>query len=99
MEIRSDLYDLAKKSKEDRGSTFNIEGTVVNYVMCDLENQALMTAFDYLIEQGVEVASLVFDGLMVYKDSLSNTRLEKILVGMGKRVKEIMGCDITFTNK
>ena len=85
VEIRPDLYELAKKSKKDRGSTYNIEGTTVNYVMCTLENQALITAFDYLIEQNIEVSSLVFDGLMIYKDNMSPTRLQEILVGLSNR--------------
>ena len=29
VEIRPDLYELAKKSKKDSGSTYNIEGTTV----------------------------------------------------------------------
>ena len=36
---------------------------------------------------------------MVYKDDVSPTRLEEILVGLSKRVKDVIGCDITFTNK
>jgi len=99
VEMHPDLYELAKKSKKNRGSTYNIEGTVVNHVMCDLENKALMIAFDYLIEQNIEVGSLVFDGLMIYKDNMSSTRLDEILVGLGIRIKDVMGCDITFTNK
>jgi len=67
--------------------------------MCTLENQALMTAFSYLIEENIEVSSLVFDGLMIYKDNISPTRLQEILVGLSKLVKDVMGCDITFTNK
>ena len=99
VELRPDLYELAKKSKKLRGSTYNIEGTTVSYVMCGLENQALMTAFDYLIEQGIEVGSLMFDGLIIYKDKISLSRLEVILADLGKRVKDVMGCDITFINK
>ena len=72
---------------------------MVNYVMCDLENKALMIAFDCLLEQNIEVGSLVFDGLMIYKDNVSPTRLEDILVGLSKRIKDVMSCDITFTNK
>ena len=75
VEIRPDLYELAKKSDGDRGSIYNIEGTTINYVMCGLENQALMAAFDYLIEQNIEVGSPVFEGLMIYQDNVSPTRL------------------------
>ena len=66
IELNPDLLELAKKAKEDRGN-YNVEGTTVNYVMCKLENEALMIAFEYLKEQKFEVGALVFDGLMIYK--------------------------------
>ncbi|CAC5382122.1 unnamed protein product [Mytilus coruscus] len=99
VKLRPDLYELAKKSKDRKGTDYNIEGTTVNNVMCSLENKALMTAFDYLTEQGIEVGSLVFDGLMIYKDNVSSKRLSQILAGCSQKVKEVMGCEITFTNK
>ena len=99
VKICPEYHALAKKSKGNRGSTYNIKGTTVNYIMCQLENQALMTAFDYLIEHNIEVGSLVFDGLMIYKDNVSPARLEEILVGLSERIKDVMGCHITFTNK
>ena len=97
VELNPELFELAKKSKEERGTTFNIKGTTVNYVMCDLENRTLITAFNYLTEKGIEVGSLVFDGLMIYKKDVEN--LEDVLVGLRERVKEELGCDIIFTNK
>ena len=65
--------------------------------MCKLENKALMSAFDYLNENNVEVSALVFDGLMVYKDTI--TDINEILKGCSKSVKETMDCDIVFTVK
>ncbi|CAC5405439.1 unnamed protein product [Mytilus coruscus] len=50
VKLRPDLYALAKKSKDNRGTDYNIDGTTVNYMMCSLENKALMIAFDYLKE-------------------------------------------------
>ncbi|CAC5401036.1 unnamed protein product [Mytilus coruscus] len=99
VKLRPDLYELAKKSKNKKGTNYNIEGTTVNYVMCSLENKALMTVFDYLTEQGIEVGSLVFDGLMIYKNNVSIEQLSGILDGCSQMVKEIMRCNITFTNK
>ncbi|CAC5382150.1 unnamed protein product [Mytilus coruscus] len=99
VKLRPDLYELAKKSKNKKGTNYNIEGTTVNYVMCSLENKALMTVFDYLTEQGIEVGSLVFDGLMIYKNNVSIEQLSGILDGCSQKVKEIMRCNITFTNK
>ena len=97
VELNPELFELAKKSKEERGTTFNIKGTTVNYVMCDLENRTLITAFNYFTEKGIEVGSLVFDGLMINKKDVEN--LEDVLVGLRERVKEELGCDIIFTNK
>lgn len=64
--------------------------------MCDLENKTLITAFNFLRERNIEVASLVFDGLVMYKKDVEN--LEEILSGLRNRVKEELGCDI-FTSK
>ena len=85
VELNPGLFELAKKSKEERATTFNIKGTTVNYVMCDLENRTLITAFNYVTEKGIEVGSLVFDGLMIYKKDVEN--LEDVLVGLRERVK------------
>ena len=99
VKLRPELYELAKKSKDRRGTDYNIDGTAVNYVMCSLENRALIAAFDYLTEEGIEVGSLVFDGLMIYKDKVTPERLPEVLAGCTQKIKEVMGCDITFTNK
>ena len=65
--------------------------------MCSLENKALMAAFDYLTSQNVEVSSLVFDGLMVYKNDVKD--LEMLMKGCSDYVKEKVGCDIMFCSK
>ena len=96
-ELNPDLYELATKQKQERGSTYNIKGSTVNLLMCKLENKALMTAFDYLNKNGVEVSALVFDGLMVYNDTVKD--INELLKGCSKSVKEAMNCDIDFTLK
>jgi hypothetical protein len=63
--LETTLYNLALKNKTNRGETYNIEGTTTNYMMCDLENRALMAMNDAIVEEGYTVGSLVFDGLMV----------------------------------
>ena len=94
VELNPELEKIAKDSKDN---CYNITGTTVNYIMCSLENKALMAAFDYLSSKDVEVSSLVFDGLMVYKDSVKD--LESLMKGCSDYVKEKVGCDITFCSK
>ena len=95
-ELNPSFVELAKKQKEERGTDYNIKGSAVNLLMCDMENQSLMAAFDYLIEQGVEVGVLVFDGLMIYK---SEKNIEELLKGCTLAVKQITGHNIIFTIK
>ena len=54
IQLRPDLYALAKNSKERGDTDYNIEGTMVTN-MCSLKNKAIMTAFVYLTEQGVVI--------------------------------------------
>ena len=65
--------------------------------MCKLENKALVAAFDYLNKNRVEVIALVFDGLMVYKDTVKD--INELLKGCSESVKETLNFDIVFTLK
>ena len=57
-----------------------------------------MAAFDYLNGKGIEVAVLVFDGLMIYKNDV--TDIAGILQGCSSSVNQVLeGCDIEFTVK
>ena len=89
---------MAKKQKLERHSTYNIEGSTINLLMCKIENEALMAAFDYITSQNIEVSCLVFDGLMVYKDDVVD--IDKLLRGCSDAVYEkLNGCKIEFTVK
>ena len=55
-----------------------------------------MAALDYLNGKGIEVAVLVFDGLMIYKNDV--TDIAGILQGYSSSVNQVLeGCDIEFT--
>ena len=82
---------MAEKVKKAKGDNhFNIRGPVVNHIMCDLENQALITMCVYLEKRSVEIVSLVFDGLMVHKKDVEDELLEGCMYEI---IKEI-GVDV-----
>ena len=77
---------------------YNLEGSTINHMLCKLKNKVLMAAFDYLNGKGIEVAALVFDGLMIYKNDV--TDIVGILKGCSSSVNQVLeGCDIEFTVK
>ena len=95
VQLNPELYELAKQSKYYH---YNLEGSTINHLLCGLENKALMAAFDYLNGKGIEVAVLVFDGLMIYKNDV--TDIAGILQGCSSSVNQVLeGCDIEFTVK
>ena len=95
VQLNPELYELAKQSKYNH---YNLEGSTINHLLCKLENKALMAAFDYLNGKGIEVAVLVFDGLMIYKNDV--TDIAGILQGCSSSVNQVLeGCDIEFTVK
>ena len=95
VQLNPELYELAKQSKHNH---YNLEGSTINHLLCGLENKALMAAFDYLNGKGIEVAALVFDGLMIYKNDV--TDIAGILQGCSSSVNQVLeGCDIEFTIK
>lgn len=66
-------FKLAKARKQH-----NILGSMVNHVLCELENNALLKLKDFMDEQGLHVGVLIFDGCMVEQ----NIKLTKDLLDM-----------------
>ena len=95
VQLNPEMYELAKQSKHNH---HNLEGSTINHLLFGLENKALMAAFDYLNGKGIEVAVLVFDGLLIYKNDVTDNA--GILQGCSSSVNQVLeGSDIEFTVK
>ena len=98
------LYSVALKSKTGKATVkngikqkpYNVGGTCVNYVMCSLENKALMIMYHHMVEAGVKVSSLMYDGLMVYNTDID---IGKILQTCMASIKRVMEADIKIIVK
>ena len=81
VQLNPEMYELVKQSKHNHS---NLEGSTINHMLCKPENKALMAAFDYLNGKGIEVAALVFDGLMIYKNDVTD------IVGILKGAHQVL---------
>jgi hypothetical protein len=61
--INKEEFKKVQKRKE-----FNPEGTMMNIVLCKLENLLLLNAIKFMTDEGFNVDVLVFDGFMVRKN-------------------------------
>ena len=69
MELEPALVKLAKRKLRRKGKDENnLDGSVVNLLMCDLENRILLEMVNYFASRKFSVDVLVFDGCMVRKN-------------------------------
>ena len=91
-ENRALIDDIIEKK-----GTENLGGKVINAILCNLENSALMAVHNYLAREGFEVGAWVFDGLMVYKKR--GMDVGRLLKGCGAAVDQELGYKISFAVK
>lgn len=62
----NDYQDLVLSVPKDK--PYNKLGSAVNRIMCFYENIILQHAINIIVKKGIEIAILMFDGLMMYGD-------------------------------
>ena len=65
--LNPSYYKIAKRQKEAKDSTFNINGSTVNMLLCDIENDLIQEVCEKLSSMGYTIGSLQFDGVLVRK--------------------------------
>ena len=65
--LNPSYYKIAKRQKEAKDSTFNINGSTVNLLLCDIENDLIQEVCEKLSSMGYTIGSLQFDGVLVRK--------------------------------
>jgi hypothetical protein len=82
--IQKQLVDIPEYKQlvdtipEDQ-KTHNHNGSAINRILCFYENQILQHAIHFMNSRGIEIAILMFDGLMIYGDRYADTLLLKEL--------------------
>ena len=90
--------EFLKQVIEKKGKDYyNIGGSVANKILCQYENIILLHMAYFCQKNKVEVGSLCFDGLMVYKKSIRD--LESFLKQMCDFVKKKTSIDVLIVEK
>lgn len=77
--------------------TFNKIGSAVNRILCYYENIILQHAIHVLKTKGLDIAILMFDGVMIYGDYYNDTTLLCDITSYVE--KQMAGLDIKWTYK
>lgn len=98
--LNPSFYEVARLSKKEKNETeYNLDGTTLNYVLLNYENKCLMIMCDVLESYGIEVSALMFDGLMIYKDSLGCHDLKDVMNECETSILETVGINMKITRK
>ncbi len=85
-ELNPKLYKKAKERKE-----FNPEGTVLNQILCKMENIVLQCMKKWCDENGIGVGTLCFDGMLL-KEKIEIENLENY-------IKQELGIEMKIVEK
>jgi hypothetical protein len=82
------INEYAVMLKDANTDKNNQTGSFINLVLCKYENEVLQTVISLLKVEGIEICTLMFDGLMVYGDYYADedllTRLEAKILKVNK---------------
>ena len=90
------INPLIEKSIKRR-KDYNVNGSITNIILCDIENTLLLRAVEFLINKKYSVDVLVFDGLMIRKNDIGITT--DILNEMSVYIYNKTAYNIKFTEK
>lgn len=89
--------------KQNGEDYYNKEGKVMNHLMCDLENHVLLTIYNIIQQNDLNVDVLCFDGLMVRKEDVYRGNgvqgLYQFFNYIQTKVNELIGYNIKLTLK
>ncbi len=95
-ELNPELYKNAKSRKD-----FNPEGTVLNQILCKMENIVLQCMKKWCDNNGIGVGTLCFDGMLL-KEKIEIENLENFIkseLGIEMKIVEKEMCNETITDE
>ena len=65
--------ELVKMAVRAKGKEYyNLDGVVMSYLLTNMENQILQSMVNACMKRSIKVSSLIYDGLMVYKEGVDD---------------------------
>ena len=94
-----DIYpELMKKAIKAKGASYyNLDGVTISYLLTNLENQILQILVNGCIKKKVKISSLIYDGFMAYKDTITNK--EELCEFLEAEVKSVCGYTVKIVEK
>jgi hypothetical protein len=90
--------ELLKKAVKAKGKDYyNLDGVVISYLLTNMENQILQCMVTACMKKKVKIASLIYDGFMVYKDCVPD--INAFCLYLEQEVKDHTKHDVSIVEK
>ena len=94
------LVTYAKKRKiEKYMKEWNIKGSVLNYLLTRLENEAIQCIMNFFNKKNIKITSIIHDGVLIEKHFFKELILNDILKECEEFVKEKISYEINILEK
>lgn len=95
VQLNPKIYKQVKRCCDENEP--NIFGKVINRILCDFENEIMLSAVEYLMNNGYNVDCLIFDGFLIRKELLEVN--QELLNETSKYVLEKTGFNLQLVIK
>lgn len=96
VQLNPKIFKQVKKSWGENEP--NLNGKVVNRILCDLENEVMLTAVEFLMNKGYNIDCLIFDGFLIRIEDGKIVNQE-ILDMTSHYINQITGYNLKLINK
>lgn len=94
-------YVIEKNEEEGKsrdGKVYNLNGKVMNHIMCSLENETLICLYNILTQNKISADVLCFDGIMIRKESYKGD-IPTLLRFCEEQIKKTIGYELKLEEK
>jgi len=89
-----------KKKIEKYNKVWNIQGSVLNYILTRLENESIMCIINYFKKSNIPTDTIIHDGILILKDNFRDINdLNNKLMECELFVKEKLNYDVEIKEK
>lgn len=96
VQLNPKIFKQVKRSWGENET--NLNGKVVNRILCDLENEIMLTGVEFLMNKGYNVDCLIFDGFLIRIEDNKIVNQE-LLNETSHYINEITGYNLKLVNK
>jgi hypothetical protein len=81
-----EINEEVRLKKERENDNYNINGSIMSGILCQIENEILRTIGGFFLKKGIKIGALIHDGLHVEKKSFKNKKHVQDMIDLTEKM-------------